>query len=82
MTKDSQDYKDFIAKYEAEQEERRNNPEKYPYFLCSGYGFQSLAYLTEKEVKEEVKFYNLKSDGKGGYFRYGRQAITIVPRKA
>lgn len=80
MTKDSQEYKDFKAKYEKEQEERRNNPDKYPYFAYYQFGFHRMAYLTEEEVREEVKFYHLKYNGKNSYFRFGRQPITISKR--
>lgn len=81
MTKDSVEYKQFKAEYEKKQEERRNNPEKYPYFAYYQFGFHRMTYLSEEEVKEEVKFYHLKSDFKGGYFRLGRQSISIQPRK-
>lgn len=81
MTKDSEEYKQFCAEYEADQKERRENPDKYPYFAYYQYGFHRMTYLTEEEVKDAIKFYHLKSDYKGGYFRYGRQPITITLRK-
>lgn len=80
MTKDSEEYKRFAAAYEAEQEERKENREKYPYFAYFQYGYHNMTYMTEEEVKEAVRFYHLKSDYKGGYFRYGRQPITILLR--
>ena len=81
MTKDSEEYKQFCAEYEAKEKERRDNPEKYPYFAYFQFGFHRMTYMSEKEVKEAVKYYHLKSDYKGGYFRYGRQPIDIMPRK-
>lgn len=81
MTKDSEEYKQLKSEYEAEQEERKNNPDKYPYFAYFQFGFHRMTYMTESEVEDAVKFYHLKSDYKGGYFRYGRQPITIIPRK-
>lgn len=81
MTKDSEEYKQFCAEYETKQKERRDNPDKYPYFAYYQFGFHRMTYLSEEEVKEEVKFYHLKSDCKGGYFRLGRQPISILPRK-
>ncbi len=81
MTKDSEEYKQFCAEHEAKQKERRDNPDKYPYFAYYQYGFHNMTYLSEDEVKDAVNFYHLKSDGKGGYFRYGRQPIMILPRK-
>lgn len=81
MTKDSEEYKQYKAEYEAKEKERKDNPDKYPWFAYYQYGFHRMTYLTDEEVTEEVKFYKLKSDGKGGYFRYGRQPIMIMPRK-
>ena len=81
MTKDSEEYRRFAAEYEAKQMERRENPDKYPYFAYFAFGFHRMTYMTEEEVKEAVKFYHLKSDYKGGYFRRGRQPIDILPRK-
>ena len=81
MTRDSEEYKQFCAEYEAKEKERRENPDKYPYFAYFQFGFHRMTYMTEDEVKEAVKFYHLKSDYKGGYFRYGRQPIDIMPRK-
>lgn len=80
MTKDSEEYKAFREEYEAKGKERRDNPDKYPYFAYFQFGFHNMTYLSEEEVKEAVKFYHLKSDYKGGYFRYGRQPITIMKR--
>ena len=34
----------------------------------------------DEEDDEAIEFYHLKSDCKGGYFRYGRQPIIILPR--
>lgn len=82
MTRDSEEYKQFCAEYEAKEKERRDNPDKYPYFAYHQYGFHRMTYITEEELKEAIKFYHLKSDCKGGYLRYGRQPITILPRKA
>lgn len=81
MTKDSEEYLQFKAEYEADQKKRRDNPDKYPYFAYYQFGFHRMTYLTEEEVKADVKFYKLKPDYKGGYFRYGRQPITITLRK-
>ena len=81
MTKDSEEYKRFKAKYDAEEQKRKDNSEKYPYFAYYQYGFHRMTYLTQAEVDDEVKFYHLKPDYKGGYFRFGRQPITILPRK-
>lgn len=81
MTKDSEEYKAFREEYEAKEQKRHDNPDKYPYFAYFQFGFHNMTYLSEEEVKEAVKFYHLKSDYKGGYFRYGRQPITILLRK-
>lgn len=81
MTKDSEEYKKFCAEYETEQKKRRDNPNAYPYFAYFQFGFHRMTYMTEKEVKDAVKFYRLKSDYNGGYFRLGRQPINILPRK-
>lgn len=80
MTRDSKEYKQFCAEYEAKEKERKDHPGKYPYFAYFQFGFHRMTYMTDEEVKEAVKFYHLKSDCKGGYFRYGRQPITIFPR--
>lgn len=81
MTKDSEEYKQFCAEYEAKQKERRDNPGKYPYFAYFQFGFHRMAYMSEDEVKEAIKFYHLKDNYKGGWFRLGRQPIDILPRK-
>jgi hypothetical protein len=81
MTKDSEEYKSLREEYEAKEKERRDNLDKYPYFAYFQFVFHNVTYLSEEEVKKAVKFYHLKSDYKGGYFRYGRQPITILPRK-
>lgn len=80
MTRDSKEYKQFCAEYEAKEKERKNNPDKYPYFAYFQFGFHRMTYITKEELKEAIRFYRLKSDCKGGYFRYGRQPITILPR--
>lgn len=80
MTRDSEEYKQFCSEYEAKEKERKDNPNTYPYFAYFQFGFHRMTYLSEEEVKDAVKFYHLKSDYKGGYFRYGRQPITILPR--
>ncbi len=81
MTKDSEEYKQLKEKHDDDQEYRERHPKEYPWFAYYQYGFHRMTYLTDEEVAEEVKFYKLKSDGKGGYFRFGRQPITIMPRK-
>ena len=81
MTRDSEEYKQFCAEYEAKEKERKDNPDKYLYFAYHQYGFHRMTYITEEELKEAIKFYHLKSDYKGGYFRNGRQPITILPRR-
>ena len=81
MTRDSEEYKRFCAEYEAKEKERKDNPDKYPYFAYFQFGFHRMTYMTEDEAKEAVKFYHLKSDFKGGYFRCGRQPINIMPRE-
>ena len=81
MTIDSEEYKALREEYEAEEKERHDNPDKYPYFVQFQFGFHRMTYFSEEEVKEAVKFYHLKSDYKGGYFRHGWQPITILPRK-
>ena len=75
------EYKQFRAEYEAKQKERRDNPNKYPYFVYFQFGYHIMTYFTEEEAQEAVKFYRLFSDSKGGFFRNGRQPIFIVPRK-
>ena len=80
MTRDSEEYKQFCAEYKAKEQERRDKPNQYPYFAYFQFGFHRMTFMTEEEVKDAVKFYHLKSDYKGGYFRYGRQPITILPR--
>lgn len=80
MTRDSEEYKQFCAEYEAKEKERKDNPDKYPYFAYYQFGFHRMTYITEEELKEAIEFYHLKSDCNGGYFRYGRQPITILPR--
>ena len=80
MTKDSAEYKAFAKEYEAKEKERKDNPDKYPYFVYFQFGFHQMTYYTEDEVKEAVEFYKLKQDGKGEYFRYGRQPIFITRR--
>lgn len=82
MNRDSKEYKQFCAEYEATQKERRENPNQYPYFAYFMFGFHRMTFMTEEEVDEAVNFYHLKSDGKGGYFRYGRQPIMITLRPA
>lgn len=81
MTKDSEEYKKLKAEHDAKEKYKKDHPSEYPYFVYFQFGFHNMTYMTEKEVKDAVKFYRLYSDGKGGYFRYGRQPITIMPRK-
>lgn len=81
MTKDSEEYKAFKAEYEAKEQEKQDHPEKYPYWAYFQFGFHRMTYMTEAEVQDAVKFYKLKPDYKGGWFRFGRQPITIIPRK-
>jgi hypothetical protein len=81
MTRDSEEYKKFCAEYETKEKERKDNLDKYPYFAYFQFGFHRMTYMSEDEVKEAVKFYHLKSDFRGGYFRGGRQPIDIMPRK-
>ena len=81
MTKDSEEYKQFAAEYNAKEKERADNPKEYPFWAYFQFGFHRMTYMTEAEVEDAVKFYHLKPDYKGGYFRYGRQPITIIPRK-
>ena len=76
-----EEYKALREEYEAEGKERHDNPDKYPYVAYFSFGFHRMTYFSEEEVKEAVKLYHLKSDYKGGYFRYGWQPITILPRK-
>ena len=72
---------DFRSEYEAEQKERENNPDKYPFFAYFQFGFHRMSYMTKEEVEDAVKFYHLKSNCEGGYFRPGRQPIDILPRR-
>lgn len=81
MNRESEEYKQFRAEYEAKEKERRDNPDKYPYFVYYQFGFHHMTYMTEEEVQEAVKFYRLYSDYHGGYQRLGRQPIFITPRK-
>lgn len=82
MDRESEEqYKQFRAEYEAKQKERRDNPDKYPYFVYFQFGYHGMTYMTEEEVQSAIKFYHLHSDGHGGYDRVGRQPIFIVPRK-
>lgn len=81
MERNSEEYKQFKAEYEAKEKEREENPNKYPYFAYFQFGWHRMTYLTEDEMKDAVKFYHLKPDMKGGYFRFGRQTITIMPRE-
>lgn len=81
MDRESDEYKRFRAEYEAKQKERRDNPDRYPYFVYFQFGYHRMTYMTEEEVRSAVKFYHLYSDGKGGYERFGGQPIFIVPRK-
>lgn len=81
MDKNSEEYKQFKAEYEAKEEYKRNHPAEYPYWAYFQFGYHRMTYMTESEVKDAVKFYHLKPDYKGGYFRYGRQPITIMLRK-
>ena len=68
------------AEYQADKKNRQDHPEKYPWFAYFQYGWHNMTYMTDEEVEEAVKFYRLKSDCKGGWFRYGRQPITIMKR--
>lgn len=81
MERDSEEYKRFKKEYEAKQNYRREHPEEYPYFSYHQYGYHRMSFLTKEEAEDEVKFYHLKSDYKGGWFRLGRQPITITPRR-
>lgn len=81
MDRNSAEYNRFRAEYEAKQKERRDNPDKYPYFAYFQFGYHRMTYMTGDEVQDAVRFYHLFSDSKGGFFRNGRQPIFIVPRK-
>lgn len=81
MEKDSEEYKRFCAEYQAKEKERKDNPKKYPYFAYFQFGFHRMTYMSEDEVKDAIKFYHLNDNYKGGWFRYGRQPIFILPRK-
>lgn len=80
MTKDSEEHKQYKSEYEAKEKERKDNPNKYPWFAYYQYGFHHMTYLSDKEVEENVKFYHLSKIGEN-WVRYGRQPITIMPRK-
>lgn len=81
MDRESEEYKRIRAEYEAKQKERRDNPDRYPYFVYFQFGYHHMTYMSEEEVQSAVKFYHLHSDGHGGYERIGRQPIFILPRK-
>lgn len=80
MTKDSEEHKQYKSEYEAKEKERKDNPDKYPWFAYHQYGFHHMTYLSDKEVEENVKFYHLSKIGEN-WVRYGRQPIMIMPRK-
>jgi hypothetical protein len=58
------------------------NDDLIPFHEQPAEGYTKLQAIerAQREVKEAVKFYHLKSDYKGGYFRFGRQPIDIIPR--
>lgn len=80
MTKDSPEYQKLKAEYEAKEQYKKDHPEEYPWFAYFQYGWHNMTYMTDAEVDDAVKFYRLHSDGNGGYERFGRQPIVIMPR--
>ena len=80
MDKNSEEYKEFKAKYDTDQKFRRDHPELYPWFEYKMFGFHQMSYLSDSEVEEAVKFYHLHKTSKG-WERYGRQPIVILRRE-
>lgn len=68
------------TEYLAEKEYMKTHPEEYPYFVYYAFGFHNITYCTEDELKELVKVYRLTKIGEQ-WMRFGRQPITIMPRK-
>ena len=60
-------------------DERHDNPDKYPWFAYFRYGWHTMTYLTDEEVKQAIRFYHLYKNG-CKWERGGRQPITIMPR--
>jgi len=81
MDKNSEEYKEFKAKYEADQKFRRDHPELFPWFEYKMYGFHQMTYLSNGEVEEDVRFFHMHKTSKG-WERYGRQPIVILKRVA
>ncbi len=79
MTRNSAEYQKFKADYEKDQQFRKDNPDKFPYFAYFQFGFHNMTYCSEDELQEYIKFYKLKKIG-DKWERFGRQPITIMPR--
>jgi len=75
------DHEQFKREYEADQERRKNDPEKYPWFEYRAYGWHAMSFISDEELAEAIEFYRLYPDGKGGYLRRGRQPIYVTPRR-
>ncbi len=81
MDSDEYMYRQICADRDAELRKRRDNPKKYPYLAYFPSDYRNMTYLTKEEAKSAVKDYHLYSNGKGGYERYGREPIFILPRE-
>lgn len=79
MTRDSEEYEQFKAEYEADQKYRQEHTELFPYFAYFQFGWHNMRYISEEELTEFIKFYHLKKIG-DRWERYGRQPITIMKR--
>ncbi len=66
--------------YLADQEYRKDNPALYPWFAYFLFGFHSMRYLSDDELKEHISFYRFSQIG-SNWVRMGNQPITICPRQ-
>ena len=48
MDRESEEYKRIRAEYEAKQKERRDNPDRYPYFVYFQFGYHHMTYMSEE----------------------------------
>ena len=81
MERDSQEYKEFADKYQAEKEYRATHPKEYPWWIYYQFGWHNMDYMTDEQKDEAVKFYRLfehkGENGHPAYERIGRQPIFI-----
>lgn len=77
---ETEEIKKYREKYEKDRKYREEHEDLFPWFGYFQFGFHNMNYYSEEEVQEMVKFYHLKKIG-DRYERYGRQPITIMPRK-